>query len=359
VTPLPTRARVGRSPPRRYWSVTNAGGWADPAATPSRPPNRSRRIIGSSQTATARPAASPTWRQRRASSGGAFSEGGVLTRSRARLIASPTISGPGDRLGDRPAAGRAGGAGDHDQRAERVPIGLGLAQAGAAGADDDPLGQGRGDLRRSPPSGTTTAMASLGWPARRLPTATPALKAAPASNAAPGPARRGAPRRPPGRSRRARGSSRPGSRAGPSSPGAGRGGRPGVFPRPRRAARPGRRRGRSRSNGRRRMRRDRLVVRTCMGSRLGGGRTGQDPGARLSSQPSRGAPSRLVARGGGRLQSAPACLRRRGGAHRSDRSGPRSTKPGASSRQPRGTTARGPEGGIPGGSAGRGREAQE
>ena len=41
VTPLPTRASVGESPPRVDRSTTNRGGCSEPAATPIMPPNRS------------------------------------------------------------------------------------------------------------------------------------------------------------------------------------------------------------------------------------------------------------------------------------------------------------------------------
>ena len=44
VTPFPTSAWVGASPPWRYCRIRKRGGSSEPAATPSSPPNRSRRI---------------------------------------------------------------------------------------------------------------------------------------------------------------------------------------------------------------------------------------------------------------------------------------------------------------------------
>ena len=56
VTPLPTRAWVGESPPCRYSRTRKRGGSSEPAATPSSPPNRSRWIRSSIPDVTARPA---------------------------------------------------------------------------------------------------------------------------------------------------------------------------------------------------------------------------------------------------------------------------------------------------------------
>ncbi len=87
----------------------NRGGSSDPAATPRRPPNRSRRIRSSSHTSTARPASEAITPMRSQRCVGALSPGGVFTRSRARLTASPTISARrNDSLSVRSPSDRSG-----------------------------------------------------------------------------------------------------------------------------------------------------------------------------------------------------------------------------------------------------------
>ena len=129
--------------------MTNEGGCSEPAATPSNPPNRSWRIRVSSQIWTAIPASEATVRTCSASRAGVFSDGGVLARSRARLIAWPMISPRRTCLFNLLGGffGRTR-TDDHIQCFKRVPVGFGLPQARSPGPGDNP-----GNERRDPTAG--------------------------------------------------------------------------------------------------------------------------------------------------------------------------------------------------------------
>ena len=166
--------------------MTKDGGSSDPAATPSRPPNRSLRIVSSSHTATATPAASATSRAFAASSRGGFSRGGVLARSRARLIAPPMTS-PRRTARPRSSPERASGG----ATIRSVPKGCrpasDLCRPGPRAPTISPSVNAEAIAGGSPASGRATSRPSLGLPAILLPTATPASYAADVSNRPRGP----------------------------------------------------------------------------------------------------------------------------------------------------------------------------
>src|SRR5512135_1775693 len=186
VTPLPTRASVGPSPPWRYSSTTNAGGASDPAATPSTPPNRSCRIRSSSQTVTSTPATEPERRASWARWAGGFSAGGRFARSRARLIAVPTTS-PRRTASRRSTTGTRSGSATTCKVPNGWRPGSDLRRSGPRVPTITPSVSADAMVRGSPDSGRATATESLGLPASRRATAAPAAHAAPASNRSRGP----------------------------------------------------------------------------------------------------------------------------------------------------------------------------
>ena len=187
VTPLPTSARVGDLSPRRYSRIMNRGGSSDPAATPRRPPNRSRRIRSSSHTSTARPASEAITSMRSASRRGDLSPGGVFTRSRARLTASPTISARRSDCSNVASSSAVSGSITRLRVSKACRLASLFLSPGPRVATIAPWISAFATVCGSLDGGSATATLSLRLLASRLEKANPAEKAAPASKRSRGP----------------------------------------------------------------------------------------------------------------------------------------------------------------------------
>ena len=159
--------------------MTNAGGCEEPAATAERPPKRSAATRSPPQISASTPASRAAAAAISARRVGGFSAGGVLARSRARLIDSPTTwprrrarssqgASPGPAIVSAPKGWRQGD--DLRRSGPRVPT-IRPSTSDAATAED------------SPPAGRATATASRGLLASRLARATPAAYIGPGARA--------------------------------------------------------------------------------------------------------------------------------------------------------------------------------
>lgn len=90
--PLPTKASDFSALECVYESFTSRGGASEPTPTPRMPPKPPLVRAFSSSTCTLTPCSLPTAVATAAKAAGSSSFGGVLTRSRARLISSATVT---------------------------------------------------------------------------------------------------------------------------------------------------------------------------------------------------------------------------------------------------------------------------